>query len=932
MNCVLSGERQMNEHSRTNDSRIVVKFPALEKKLWNSTQRKNKSWTKEACTPCSVLLLNLDTPLKSSKSLQELEEQCAVCVKKCLKRRVSKNSKIIDSCHLSKTAREENFPSDLGECEIMIKGEPPSPQPNPTDITSSDKNTLSQLSQNGRQIHTRNWDHNEQITVKVKVEPVEPGYKDASYKINENKRRGVNRNFLIKDSAEKFSLDAPTQPRRKTADTKLGPVDSTDPSQQLNSRTAVVQPRMSSKNPTLNPVTKVQTPTIPTASSNLSKQRENRSILPQVCSVEQMPASASENLGRGHGEFWRSLASTSSAEHASGVVNVDMSKLLSSGTSSVVKAVDQSNVPPTPPSNVPPTPQPLASSKDGMCILQLMNGQMVLLPIDTVRQLSANISSPLIQTSASANVVNIPTIYSLNPGTADPFTSPMVQPGITYLAPTAPNLVTPTVMPQVCNFTPGIVGQQSITNPIVYIPQTSITNTTLLCQQNGKQANIISTPNIVPSSVQSPSMLPLAQQQLYSVLSAPKPVTPTANTKPISNTSYLRLADGQLVPIINDSAILGTNQPSSTTIKRENGGVTTVSFSSHSGLPITNSVISTSVPPTVNPIQYVPLAPPPPPPPINGAVNPGSPRFLQFPNGSLVPIVNQNISKANNRTPVILQTNANVPVQQTPSVQRNPTSDAMTASDLVKKHIQNSKMRIIRPAQTQLAPQNVKMTSIQGAQQPHAVNENTNQSGPRFQESIFQILNTRTDLFQSEDTPKETTSGLLKKSAPPILNSNKTNQTNETSIDPNKPASGPNTSPHTARNKNVVSFYAMAPKPTPSLLVPAVKPVSAPTKNDGEPNPTKTGSKRKSVNIVREDFDARKKTKGRGAPKPSGRTYFTQEVIDVDEEEERKKMAGEDGQPQYMFMRSVSKPEFRPVFLDSTIEEKGLRLPDSMLI
>lgn len=914
----------MNEHSRNKDSRIVVKFPALEKKLWNSTQRKNKSWTKEACTPCSVLLLNLDTPLKA-KSLQELEEQWAACVKKCLKRRVSKNSKIIDSCHLSKTARQENYPPDLEEYEIMIKEEPPSPQPNPTDITSSDKNTFSQLLQNDRQMNTRNYDPIEQITVKVKVEPVEPGFKDASYKIKENKRRGVNRDFLIKDSAEKLSLDAPTQPRPKTADTKLGQVDSIDPSQQLNSRTAVVQPRMSSTNPTLNPVTKVQTPTIPTASSNLSKQRENRPILPQACSAERMPASASENLGRGHKEFWRSLASTSSAEHASGsgVVNVDMSKLLSSGTSSVVKAVDQSNVPPTPP--------PLAPSKDGMCILQLMNGQMVLLPIDTVKQLSANISSPLVQTGASANVVNIPTIYSLNPGTADPFMSPMVQPGITYLAPTAPNLITPTIMPQVCNFAPGIVGQQSITNPIVYMPQTSIPNTTLLCQQNGKQANIISTPNIVPSSVQSPNILPLAQQQIYSVLSAPKPVTPTADTKPISNTSYLRLADGQLVPIINDSAILGTNQPSTTTIKRENGGVTTVSFSAHSGLPITNSVLSPNVPPTVNPIQYVPLAPPP---PINGAVNPGSPRFLQFPNGSLVPIVNQNISKTNNRTPVILQTNANVPVQQTPSVQRNPTRDAMTASDLVKKHIQNSKMRTIRPAQTQVAPQNIKMASIQEAQQPHAVNENTNQSGPRFQESIFQILNTKTDLFQSEDTPKETTSGLLKKSAPPILNSNKTNQTNETSncIDPNKPASGPNTSPRTARNKNVVPFYALAPKPDPSLLVPAVKPVSAPTKNDGEPNPPKTGSKRKSVNIVREEFDARKKTKGRGAPKPSGRMYFTQEVIDVDEEEERKKRAGNDGQPQYMFMRSVSKPEFRPVLLDSTIEEKGLRLPDSMLI
>lgn len=86
------------------------------------------------------------------------------------------------------------------------------------------------------------------------------------------------------------------------------------------------------------------------------------------------------------------------------------------------------------------------------------------------------------------------------------------------------------------------------------------------------------------------------------------------------------------------------------------------------------------------------------------------------------------------------------------------------------------------------------------------------------------------------------------------------------------------------------------------------------------------------MNIVREEFDARKRTKGRGAPKPSGRTYFTQEVIDVDEEDERKKMAGKDGQPQYMFMRNVSKPEFRPVLLDSTIEEKGLRIPDSMLI
>lgn len=920
MNCVLSGKRQMNEHSRNKDGRIVVKFPALAKKLWNSTQRKNKSWAKEACTPCSVLLLNLDTSLKA-KSFQELEKQWAVCMKKCLKRRVSKNSKIIDSCHLSKTAREENSPPDIKGYETMIKKEPPSPQPNQTDIISADKNTLSQLLPKGRQINTCNWDPNEQRTVKVKVEPVEPGYKDAVYKFRENKRRGVNRDFVIKDSAEKLSQDAPTQPRPKPAETKLRQIDSIDPSQQLKSKTAVVQPRMSSTNHTLNPVTKVQTPTTPTASSNLSKQRENRPILPQTCSAVRMPASASEKV-RGHREILPSLASARSAEHASGVVNVDMSKLLPSGTSSVVKTVDQSVVPPAPP--------PLAPSKDGMCILQLMNGQMVLLPIETVKQLSANVSSPVVQTSAAANVVNVPTIYSLNPGTADPFISPMVQPGITYLAPTAPNLVTPTIMPQVCNFAPGIVGQQGITNPIVFMPQTSIPNTTLLCQQNGKQANIISTPNAVPSSVQSPNILPLAQQQIYSVLPAPNPVTPTVNTKPISNTSYLRLADGQLVPIINDSAILGgTNQPSTTTIKSENGGVTTVSFSAQSGLPITNSVLSTNVPPTVNPVQYVQTAPPPPPPPINGAVISGSSQFLQFPNGSLVPIVNQNVSKTNNRTPVVLQTNANVPVQQTLSVQRNPTRDAVNTSDLVKKQIQNSRVRIIRPAQTQVVPQTVKIASIQDA-----VNENTNQSGPKFQESIFQILNTKTDLFQSEDAPKETTSGLLKKSVPPILNSNKTNHKNETSncIDPNKPASGPNTSPRTARNKNVVPFYAVAPKPDPRFLDPDVKHVSAPTKHDGEPRPPKTGSKRKSVNIVREEFDARKRTKGRGAPKPSGRTYFTQEVIDVDEEDERKKMAEKDGQPQYMFMRNVSKPEFRPVLLDSTIEEKGLRIPDSMLI
>lgn len=123
---------------------------------------------------------------------------------------------------------------------------------------------------------------------------------------------------------------------------------------------------------------------------------------------------------------------------------------------------------------------------------------------------------------------------------------------------------------------------------------------------------------------------------------------------------------------------------------------------------------------------------------------------------------------------------------------------------------------------------------------------------------------------------KEIILGLFKKLVFFIFNFNKINYKNEmfNCIDLNKLVSGFNIFLCIVRNKNVVLFYVVVLKFDFCFFDFDVKYVFVLIKYDGELCLLKIGSKRKLVNIVREEFDVCKRMKGCGVLKFSGRIYF----------------------------------------------------------
>ena len=900
---------------------------------------------KENCRPCSVLLLNLDPKLKTERKpmpIREAEKQWNICRQKCLKNTRGNTIKVEPMDDYS-APTPDNPQEDFSEIqEIVIKEEPLSPALSPTEsepewrgepthslpgATSAgeddrhsqgetgelvDKTLLSKLLRITRRMKSRGTQDgpNDLPTVEVKVEMIEPRNEEnenKTQKMNRVGRKGINKEFLIRELLQTTATKSKASSMKNT------------------SKTAIVQPRILSKSS-------------PRSSAKLSKsgtQPATPSLsVPSTTTTTQSTSKVNPKVPEKANVMFSSSPSTSA--HIMGAAKV-------------VEKISESV-------------QPAAKTSSGdMSILQLMNGQLVLGPTETFKQISANsaLAAPLL--GVPGDVFNLPTIPPVNLNNALPTVYPqMIPPAVTFLSPLGQNFVTPTINPQLCNITPGLVGQQGVSNPVYLVPQVGTANTTLLFQPDGGQPNVSNIANYQPSSMQL-LQTPIVQYQNNHVAS-PKLSEPITNSNTINATSYLRLADGQLVPIVSDPQSLKPTLPFPTTVKQEiYKNVSSPSL--NSGIPLTYTVSSNlssklplnpwSGPATGN--AYLASVPP----PLTGAVNQTPPKFLQLQDGFLVPIIGQIDQKQNTISvqtgiPVSSSTYVGKAVNQvlwaansTPHVRKavNQNLSAAHSTPQVGKAVnQNLSAANLTPHVRKAVNQNlsaahstpqvgkaVNQNLLAAKSTPHvrtAVNQNLSaaNSTPHVGKAVNQNLSVANSTHKAKSA--NTASELLKKLVYARKKPNVQEQKQDlVKVLNDKPPITSSVSARCSLSTATSSVRSQRSQPLPTKTnlfqmkldindisfpsFPRIEPLELYNESEAAPsvtNHSKTSSKRKSVNVVKEEYDVRKRKKT----------------------EQKKKV--KDFQPQYVLMKNVQQPEYRPVLLDSTIEEKGIRLPDFMTI
>ncbi|XP_022321095.2 uncharacterized protein LOC111123209 [Crassostrea virginica] len=874
---------------------------------WNSE--------KENCRPCSVLLLNLDPKLKTERkpmSIREAEKQWNICRQKCLKNTRGNTIKVEPMDDYS-APTPDNPQEDFSEIqEIVIKEEPLSPALSPTEsepewrgepthslpgATGSrksageddrhsqdetgelvDKTLLSKLLRITRRMKSRGTQDgpNDLPTVEVKVEMIEPRNEEnenKTQKMNRVGRTGINKEFLIRELLQTTATKSKASSMKNT------------------SKTATVQPRILSKSS-------------PRSSAKLSKsgtQPATTSLsVPSTTTTSQ-----STSTGNLQVPVKANVVSSSSPSTSAHIM----------GAAKVVEKISESV-------------QPAAKTSSGdMSILQLMNGQLVLGPTETFKQISANTALAAPPLGVPGDVFNLPTIPPVNLNNALPTVYPqMIPPAVTFLSPMGQNFVTPTINPQLCNITPGLVGQQGVSNPVYLVPQVGTANTTLLFQPDGGQPNVSNIANYQPSSMQL-LQTPIVQYQNNHVAS-PKLSEPITNSNTINATSYLRLADGQLVPIVSDPQSLKPTLPFPTTVKQESYKKVS-SPSLNSGIPLTYTVSSNlssklplnpwSGPATGN--AYLASVPS----PLTGAVNQTPPKFLQLQDGFLVPIIGQIDQKQNT---ISVQTG--IPVSSSTHVGKavNQVLWAANSTPHVCKAVnQNFSVANSTPHVGKAVNQNL----LARNSTPHvrkAVNQNLSaaNSTPHVGQAVNQNFSVANSTHKAKSA--NTASELLKKLVYARKKPNVQEQKQDlVKVLTDKPPITSSVSARCSLSTATASVRSQRSQPLPTKTnlfqmkldindisfpsFPRIEPLELDNESEAAPsvtNHSKTSSKRKSVNVVKEEYDVRKRKKT----------------------EQKKKV--KDFQPQYVLMKNVQQPEYRPVLLDSTIEEKGIRLPDFMTI
>ncbi|XP_048777954.2 mucin-2-like [Ostrea edulis] len=857
--------------SRT-DGKFVVKFPTISPKSSGHTKIRNKASKGKRCKPCSVLLLNIDALLKTKTvSLKNLDRQLHICKEKC--------QKLYEiSSFSSSTASGETSP-EVQEYAVVIKQEPLSPQHESTDTDSEVIGPLSELIRMTGSISPSSKTDGASIPMKVEVKSDAGEEKNTEVDDKNDaftyRKRGINYEFRI--TKRKSTESAQTLSKPPTASTPaLYDTPATDMLRQAISKTAVVQPSVFSttvSNTTPNPV------------------------LPNVLSSSKTSA-------------------TTIVTSASTVPSVFGNQLFTPGNvntktntqpASAIKALKMEK-----------TSSPSSKSTSGdMSILQLMNGQMVLVPTDAVRQLSTN--NPTLP--SLTNVLGVPSAASSSVGAVLPMVSPVTQPPFAFLSPTGPNLITPAINPPLYNILPGQTteNQPGMSNPIIFVPQAGNLNSqSLLLQSVGNQVpNLFAMNNPATPAIQIPNT-PLPQQQTTSVIPAIqasteiKPPVQMPNTAAIDCTSFLRLTDGNLVPIVSDPSTLFHNTPVTSHAKSKESSQ--VSFAVNSSV----SAVRCPVPSNGNKgLQMMSSAQPVyeqthakvpqfvttnvPSLSVNGKAKQNTPQFIQLLDGTLIPIAKPEEQKIQ-------------PSFQASNQTLQKYCTGLQSNDHGLKYINQD--RNIFPVlqkfgtQPQSAEQKQlwksKQTASNSSQRTLFLIDKTLKNTTSFQDAFFQA--------EGSDEKKSGSENIGKKPQPVILQTNRSRQIHSAQL---KIA---NNRSNTLKASHSAPYIQISPKPD---LETAGNASIASSSNEAVIKPS---SKRKSVNVVREEFDSQKKRR-----KKKSQTYFTQEVIDVDKEPDSPEK-DEEGRSQFAFMRNVTKPVYRPVFLNSTIEEKGLRLPDNMLV
>ncbi|XP_062593145.1 mucin-16-like [Saccostrea cucullata] len=889
----------MSERKPLIDEKFVVKFQHFFQRTWRQNEQLIQSTKYNRCKRCSVLLLNIDSLLETETiSLKALERQYKICKNKCRKRGIKTKRQNVKHSPASRPGSKGTTSSGVEVSAVVIKQEPLSPLSSPHETVNVATGALSELpGSDGTTDPPSDKQHpHENPVVEFKVELVDPAYEEhASKRTSVNKEgtdtkiRGVNKEFRIK-------AQPPCTATNDVFDTKA-----TDLLRQAIAKTAIVEPTVFTRHFSTNTVT-ASTPVLQNVQSNMQT-----SVTSSVTSVSTQ-------------------SSTWNGKNLPSLKNVNASKPVKQAKKS---SKETTKIPISKISTPSTTSSPSVASVSSkeMSILQLMNGQLVLVPTDTMKNLCTKFPSLMTPTDASQNLVNLPSVVPSS-GVAGtlPIISTVPQPTLSILPPTGPNLITPPVAPQLLNI-PGQTNSnlQSFGNQLVMMPQTGNTNPTLLLQPGGNQpTNLFTMPNL--PSVQTPNV-PVVQQIAAPFIPALPTMQPSnenkksenlSDTKAVTKTSFLRLADGQLVPIVsNPSSFSQTMSTSSSVMSKD---IPKLSLAPNIASAIPCIAQSNGSPQ----LQYlVPAVPIPeksspnvmqsiPPTTINPSMNEkttqGTTQFIQFSDGTLIPIAS---TTGQNQLPFqnnLLVGSANEKSNKKSLTEKQnhvPSPIPVTVSDLLKNRPNPS--NVPQQIQSQNLPNNGISTFFV---MDGCIN---NSSGANFQfhNSVY--------IPTSKESDVKTPDTAAKKQQPVILQSNRPKQWSE-NVGYNRPTQ----SRYTKKLNNIINTGAPKIKIAPNVLPVANPPQSS--KSTGRGNSQRAPckpSKRKPVNVVREEFDVNSKKRPR--------TYFTQEVIDVDEEPDTPPL-DEDGRPKFMFMRNVKQPDYRPVLLDSTIEEKGLRIPDNMLL
>jgi hypothetical protein len=882
-----------------------VEFSGISPMVVGHAKPRSKSPKGKRCKPCSVLLLNINASLKSQTlSLGKLDKQFQICKRTCqqLELHVSEQQQKLSSFS-SEAVNETNSAEDQ-EYEVVIKQEPLSPENESGDTGSEMVGPLSEL------IHiTRNMEscsNKLDPSIPVKAEVMSDAEDERNEEVGDttqvlDKKIGINSDYRI------ASLKSPEESAQVLS----------EPVSVESLRVSVESPQVSVESPSEPVKTRHRRP----ASEILRNYIISKTAVVQPTVLTTAVTSTSPN----HTPTSSKLSATSVLTSTS-VTPAGVSAKINTQSTSTTSAV-----------KMEATTSSSKATPEDVSILQLMNGQMVLVPTNAMKQLSTSIPTP----PGVTGTIGQPQVALPNVGAVLPMLSPMTQPTL-FLHQTVPTLVAPAVTPPLCNIVPG--NQPGMSNPIILIPQTGnpSTQTILLPTGENQVPNIFAIPNPAPSAIQIPN-IPVPQQQATSVIAAipqqqatsvisavpqqqtasvipavpqqqtasviPGVQAPTEiktsiqipNTAPVDCASFLRLTDGQLVPIVSNPSPLFNNTPVTSTVKSTKSPqiLLAVNSSASTARPLAPLSIKPSTPPTpkqkqsktIQRVTNVPLLP------MNVKPKQDTPQFLQLPDGRWIPVVKSEEQ--------IIE----------PSVQTsNQTPTALPSADPNLKYIVQEG-KVIPSYQTQSEEQRLIWKSRQGvfnsSQRTFVLMDKTLKNTTTFHDAFFQTKGV------NEKKPNSGSESSGKKPQPVILQTNRSRQIQSTQTAHNRwdTLKASNSAPCMPISSNPDSKNANATHSS--------KKVGASTSKKGISKPI---SKRKSVNVVREEFDSHSKKKRTTIKEP----YFTHEVVDAEKKNDSPEK-DEEGRPKFVFMRNVKKPIYRPVLLNSTIEEKGLRIPDSML-